>query len=171
MTISIAMATYNGERCIRQRPESFAAQSLLPDELVMCDDCSTDNTLAIIENFAQSAKFKIQLQRNERQLGVTRNFEKALWFCEGDLICLRDQDDVWFPEKLQSVRNVFISNPTVQVVINDAEIADGQLNPSGATQLQYQKSRPQRRNLCNRLLYNNYKRVERFHTPDADHSC
>jgi glycosyltransferase involved in cell wall biosynthesis len=134
MTISIALATYNGERYIREQLDSFAAQTLLPDELVICDDCSGDNTLAVIENFAQSAEFKIRFHRNERQLGFARNFEKALSLCDGDLIFLSDQDDVWFPEKLQIVRNVFVSYPRVQVVINDTELADAQLNPSGMTQ-------------------------------------
>jgi glycosyltransferase involved in cell wall biosynthesis len=135
MTISIAMATYNGERYIREQLDSFATQTLPPDEVVICDDCSRDNTLAVVEKFAQSAKFNIRFARNERQLGFTRNFEKALSLCDGDLIFLSDQDDVWFPEKIEIVRNTFVSYPSVQVVINDVEIADGQLKSSGATLL------------------------------------
>jgi glycosyltransferase involved in cell wall biosynthesis len=134
MNISIAMATYNGERYIREQLDSFAAQTLLPDELVICDDCSGDDTLAIVEDFAESAKFRVHFVRNERKLGYTLNFEKALSLCGGDLIFLSDQDDVWFPEKLQIIRDVFRSHPAVEVVINDIEIADAQLKPSGVTQ-------------------------------------
>ncbi|WP_363347170.1 glycosyltransferase family 2 protein [Methylocystis echinoides] len=135
MKLSIAMATYNGAQYIEEQFKSFSAQTLLPDELVVCDDCSTDSTLDIIEALARGAAFKVRVHRNEKRLGYARNFEKALSLCENDLIFLSDQDDVWFPEKLKLVRDAFVSHPEIEVVINDAEVADAQLHPSGATML------------------------------------
>ena len=130
-TISIAMATYNGARFVREQLDSFAAQTRLPDELVVRDDASSDATAAIVEAFAASAPFPVRLTQNARNLGLTKNFEAAIEDCSGDLIFLSDQDDVWFPEKLATVEAVFAAHPEAMVVINDAENTDENLHPSG----------------------------------------
>ena len=130
-TISIAMATYNGARYVREQLDSFAAQTRLPDELVVRDDGSSDETTAIVEAFAAEAPFPVRLTQNARNLGLTKNFEAAIEDCSGDLIFLSDQDDVWFPEKLATVEAVFAAHPEAMVVINDAENTDENLHPSG----------------------------------------
>src|SRR5215207_2518174 len=99
--ISIALCTYNGEQYLQQQLDSFVAQSRPPDELVVCDDRSTDRTVPIVEDFAKRAPFRVELVINETNLGSTRNFEKAIGLCTGDIIFLADQDDVWLPEKLR----------------------------------------------------------------------
>ena len=76
--VSIAMATYNGERFIREQLDSFAAQSRLPDQLVMCDDGPTDRTVAIAEEFAASAPFAVTVRRNPGRLGYSDNFSRAI---------------------------------------------------------------------------------------------
>ena len=86
MKISIAMATYNGGKYLREQLDSFLAQTRLPDELVITDDCSTDDTLAIIETFAATAPFEVRWERNEQNLGYTGNFNKALMKAAGDLV-------------------------------------------------------------------------------------
>lgn len=134
-TISIAMATYNGARYLPEQLASFSAQTRLPDELVICDDGSTDETVAVIEQFSRDAPFAVRLFRNDTNLGFVRNFEKALTLCNGELIFLSDQDDVWFADKLQTVEAIFEAHPAIQVVINDQEITDAELNPSGVTKL------------------------------------
>lgn len=132
--ISIAMATYNGAKYIQEQLDSFVAQTRQPDELVITDDCSTDNTLEIIQCFAASVQFEVICVQNERNLGYTGNFNRALMKATGDLVFLSDQDDVWFPEKIQRVAQVAeISNALV--IMNDAALTDAKLNNTGLTKL------------------------------------
>ena len=99
-TVSIAMATYNGERYIAEQLASFAAQTQPPLELVVGDDGSTDRTVAMIEDFARTAPFPVHLHCNPRNLGFADNFLTAASRCLGDWIAFSDQDDVWSPDKL-----------------------------------------------------------------------
>lgn len=128
MRISIALCTYNGARYIEEQLRSLAAQTRLPDELVVCDDCSTDGTLAVVSSFAAHAPFPILYSRNESQLGVTKNFERAIGRCSGDVIFLCDQDDIWMPQKIETILQPFVSHPGVGLVFSDAIVTDSQLN-------------------------------------------
>lgn len=133
MKISVAMCTYNGARYLLEQLESIAAQTRPPDELVVCDDHSADATGDIVASFAASAAFMVRLYVNDRNLGSTKNFERAIRLCEGDLIALADQDDVWFPEKLARLEDAFLRQPGVGLVFTDAEVVDEQLRPVGYT--------------------------------------
>jgi len=134
MKISIAMGTYNGGSYLREQLASFLVQTTLPDELVVCDDGSSDETIKILKDFSQEAKFEVHIHQNRKNLGFSNNFSKVLALCRGDIIFLSDQDDVWFPEKIESVVQVFNANKKALVVINDAEITDAYLHPTGLTQ-------------------------------------
>lgn len=107
MRISIAMATYNGGRFLQEQLDSFLAQSRLPDELIVTDDGSTDDTVKILRRFAKAAPFKVRVERNPKQLGAHRNFERALSLCTGDIVLLSDQDDIWYAEKIETVVDAF----------------------------------------------------------------
>jgi hypothetical protein len=131
--LSIAMATYNGARHIEAQLNSFVDQTRRPDELVITDDGSTDRTLAIAEEFARQAPFDVHIHRNSERLGYTRNFERALSLCTGDLISISDQDDVWYPEKLAIVMERFATDPGAQVVVNDQDITGEDLAQTGST--------------------------------------
>lgn len=135
MRISIALATYNGARNIKEQLESYAAQSIIPDELIVCDDGSTDETVEIISDFREMAPFEIILINNENNLGHVQNFAKAISLCTGDVVFLSDQDDKWFPSKIESIVRVFHQNPKCWIVIHDGELTDGQLGPSGQTKM------------------------------------
>lgn len=80
--ISVALCTYNGEQFLSEQLESLKCQTKLPDELIVCDDGSTDSTVALVEKFSQNAPFKVRVFINQQTLGVTKNFEKALTYCE-----------------------------------------------------------------------------------------
>lgn len=134
-TISVAMATYNGARFLSEQLRSLAGQELLPTELVVTDDGSTDGTPDLIEAFGASAPFQVRVHRNAERLGVLRNFEKALSLCSGDIIFLSDQDDVWLPAKIRTVVGAFEAQPDALVVLNDKIITDENLVPSGSTML------------------------------------
>ncbi|MBI1293210.1 glycosyltransferase [bacterium] len=135
MKISIAMAVYNGAQFIEQQLKSFTEQTLIPDELVITDDGSTDGTLDIVHTFAQHAPFKIRVELNEKNLGYARNFSRAVSLCSGDIIFLSDQDDEWLPRKIETVVGKLQDNPWAQVVVNDMIICDENLLPSKFTQL------------------------------------
>jgi glycosyltransferase involved in cell wall biosynthesis len=132
-SLSVAMCTYNGAAYLRQQLDSIAAQTRPPDELVLCDDRSTDETVRIVEEFAAAAPFPVRLYVNERNLGVAHNFEKAVGLCEGELIALADQDDVWLPFKLARIAAEFELHPRVGLVFSDAELVDERLRPLGTT--------------------------------------
>ncbi|OOZ44783.1 glycosyltransferase [Solemya velum gill symbiont] len=136
MRISIAMATYNGAQHLHEQLDSIIRQTRAPDELVICDDGSTDETKKILDSFRQHAPFSVQLHSNKYNLGHARNFEKALSLCNGDIIFLSDQDDVWFPDKLASVVECFNNHPGVDLVINDAFYTDKKSVQTGTTVLQ-----------------------------------
>ena len=122
--LSVAMCTYNGARFLAEQLESMAAQTRLPDELVVCDDCSTDGSVEILKSFARHSPFAVRLEINENNLGSTKNFEKAIGTCQGEVIALADQDDIWYSNKLERIAAVFADRASVGVVFSDAEIVD-----------------------------------------------
>lgn len=131
--VSIAMATYNGGPFVEEQLRSFAAQTRPPDELVVCDDGSTDGTPELIENAAAAMPFQTRVVRNQSRLGYSANFEKAVSLCSGDVVFLSDQDDSWFPEKIDYVLRELQSAKAALVTVNDQIIADGELRPIGKT--------------------------------------
>ena len=127
------MATCDGERFLDAQLESIAAQSLPPDELVVSDDASSDATFERAKDFAARAGFEVRLQRNPARLGITRNFERAIAACTGDVILLADQDDVWLPEKVETLCGVLAREPGTGAVFCDGEVVDASLSPQGTT--------------------------------------
>jgi glycosyltransferase involved in cell wall biosynthesis len=128
---SVALCTYNGSRFLRDQLESIANQTRRPDELVVCDDGSMDSTAQIVADFARQVPFPIRWQTNATPMGSTKNFEKAISLCDGDIINLSDQDDVWLPDRLQATESAFQSDTAAGAFFSDAEIVDDSLNPLG----------------------------------------
>jgi glycosyltransferase involved in cell wall biosynthesis len=124
MRISIAMCTYNGQQFLQRQLDSFAAQTSPPQELVVCDDGSTDDTLAIVDRFAERVKFPVRIYKNSQNLGAAKNFEQAISLCSGDLIALSDQDDQWYPGKLAEFQHFFEKFPEAVVAFSDADLID-----------------------------------------------
>lgn len=132
---SIAMATFNGGRHVLEQLRSFVAQTRLPDELVVCDDASTDDTARLVTEFARSAPFPVRLFVNEKNLGFTQNFAKAMSHCSGDLVFLSDQDDVWFDNKIEVMVHLFDRSPDCWIAVHDGQITDEDLNPTTVSKL------------------------------------
>lgn len=135
MKLSIAMATYNGAGYLQAQLDSFRAQTRQPDELVVCDDGSSDATLDMLHAFQQQAGFPVAIHSNPATLGYVRNFERALSLCSGDIIFLSDQDDAWFDGKLAAMSTLLESEAGLQVLVADMVLTDGQLRPTRYTQL------------------------------------
>lgn len=123
--ISVAMATYNGERFLQEQLDSLAQQTLLPFELVACDDGSTDSTLDILRRFQALAPFPVRIYRNKTRLGSGFNFLAALGRCIGDLVAFCDQDDIWKEHKL-SVCVEIMRDPGVSLVSHSAGVFSSQ---------------------------------------------
>lgn len=135
MKISIAMATYNGEKYLPEQLQSFIDQTRQPDELIITDDCSTDKTIEILKNFSLSAPFDVILSHNTKNIGYAGNFNAALMQTTGEIVFLSDQDDVWFPRKIAYIENLAKTNPQKLIIMNDAALTDGQLNEVGLTKM------------------------------------
>lgn len=130
-SLSVALCTYQGERYLQEQLDSIAGQTRQPDELVICDDRSTDGTAEILERFQSHVRFPVKLHVNEKRLGSTKNFEKAIVLCEGDIIFLGDQDDVWHPEKLSALSAVFTASPNIGAAFSDGDLVNERLVPVG----------------------------------------
>lgn len=122
------MCTYNGFQYLREQLRSIASQTRLPDELVICDDGSTDDTVVLLAAFAAGASFPVRVVSNSEKLGPAKNFEKAVRLCQGDIIILADQDDVWKPQKLDRLVNALEQHPDAAYAFSDAET----INETGA---------------------------------------
>jgi glycosyltransferase involved in cell wall biosynthesis len=142
--ISVAMCTYNGGRYLETQLESIATQSRLPCELVVCDDCSTDDTLAILKHFQAKAPFPVHVIQNGLRLGSTRNFDQAIGLARGEFIALCDQDDRWLPAKLERLSEALLENPFLGGVFSDANLIDGDGRPLGSRLFERHKFTPQK---------------------------
>lgn len=133
MKISVALACWRGTAHLTEQLNSLAGQTRLPDEVVAVDDASGDDTAALLRTFAETAPFEMRVIENPSNLGYAHNFARALEETTGDLVFLCDQDDAWFPEKLERMAGWASANPDKQIFACDAELADGALTPSGVT--------------------------------------
>lgn len=140
-TFSVALATYNGERHLQEQLDSLAAQTLLPAELVVGDDGSTDKTIEIIERFAATAPFPVHIEQNTENLGYGENFMQVASRCTSDWITFCDQDDVWLENKLARVDRIVRKNRDVGVVVHEITVVDGNLNPVGTHGMRIRFSR------------------------------
>lgn len=122
MKTSVAMCTYNGEKYIKAQLESILNQTIAIDEIIICDDGSSDNTIEIIAKFQAENPNKISLYRNPVNLGSNKNFEKAISICTGDYIFLSDQDDVWKTNKAEKIIQRFIENQSIEAVFSDGDL-------------------------------------------------
>lgn len=126
MTISVAMATYNGERFLNEQLHSIENQKLLPDEMVICDDGSTDDTEKIVRTFADRSRMSVHYRRNEKNLGYARNFFQAIGMTRGEIIFLSDQDDLWAPEKTAHMAKILRQHPEILVLASSFSLIDEQ---------------------------------------------
>lgn len=120
--ISVCIATYNGEKYIREQVESILPQLHDGDEIVISDDHSTDNTLQVIASMASPL---IHVYQNNGEKGYTPNFENALRHAKGDYIFLSDQDDVWASNK---VKVCMEQMKKYSLVVSDADVTDADGN-------------------------------------------
>lgn len=122
MKTSVALCTFNGEKFLKEQLDSILSQQLPVDEIVICDDCSTDQTRQILQSYENLHPELFRIFQNEENLGYVRNFEKALTLCTGDIIFLCDQDDVWHAHKTARMLEYFSQHPFVEVASHDLDL-------------------------------------------------
>lgn len=147
--VSVAMATYNGEKFIKEQLESILCNLRKNDEIVISDDGSKDSTREIAESLNDS---RIRIIDGPCK-GVIKNFENAIVHCEGDIIFLSDQDDIWDKNKLVSVLKCFERHPECTCVVHDARVVDDKMNVIIDSFFHYRHSRA---GLLNNLYRNSY---------------
>lgn len=131
--VSVALCTYNGEKYLLEQLNSIAKQTIKPDEIIICDDLSNDHTINIINEFKKNVDFEVSLHINKQTLGSTKNFEKAITLCSGEIIFLADQDDIWLEGKIEKILETFSNNSSITMVFTDALLVDSNLQNLGRT--------------------------------------
>ena len=117
LTCSVVIATYNGGEYILEQLESIANQTRIPDEIVVSDDCSTDNTFELVQSFAQSNKtINFIYKRNSSNIGFTKNFMRAIALSKADVIFFCDQDDIWNSKKIEYMMDCFEINNNIEAL-------------------------------------------------------
>ena len=148
--ISVCMATYNGQKYIKEQIDSILSQLSEDDELVISDDHSSDATAEIVKSYNDK---RIKFFYNQLKKGVTHNFENALQKSRGDILFLADQDDVWLPGKLSKLVN-FMQQGGFDVVECNCALVDENLN---VTKEQYYcKEFPQKKSVLGNFIVNSW---------------
>lgn len=126
MKISVLISTYNGEKFIQKQLESIVNQTRIPDEVVILDDCSSDNTNRIISSFIEQHKNCNWIyDRNEKNKGWKKNFIEGITVTSGDIVFFCDQDDVWYSDKIEAYEKLFDTNPLINVLTSKEEYWNG----------------------------------------------
>ena len=141
--VSVAIAAYNGADFIAAQLDSIMSQTLPPDEIIICDDSRDDATLDIVTS--EQAKYPgvIKYQHNERRLGVSKNFERAISLATGEIIFLSDQDDVWLPEKIRKLATLIRNAPCPAGAFCNSTLTDANLKSPGCTHWQDRAFHPE----------------------------
>lgn len=130
-SVSVAMATCNGGAWIDAQLASLVGQTRQPDELVVCDDASDDSTLERVRAFAETAPFPVRIEPRSERIGATANFEQAIALCQGDIVFLADQDDVWLRDKISDLASILDAQPRTGAVFCNGTVIDADDQPLG----------------------------------------
>jgi glycosyltransferase involved in cell wall biosynthesis len=133
MKVSIALCTFNGEQYISDQLNSILNQSYPADEIIVCDDGSTDGTIRILEVFNSKFPRKIAIYRNSVNKGTIRNFERAISLSTGELIFLSDQDDIWYPDKIKKMVSFFSEKSSTLLLFSNGDLIDQNGVATGST--------------------------------------
>lgn len=116
MKVSVVITSYNYDKYIKDAIESILNQSYFDFELVIIDDCSTDNSVKIIKQFEDE---RIKFIQNEENLGLKSSMQKAISYCSGEWIAFLESDDLWLPDTLEKRLACAEKYPQVGIIFND----------------------------------------------------
>jgi len=129
--ISVAVATYNGEKYLAAQLQSIASQTILASEVVIFDDASEGDIQKLVKRVPFRAQTETFTYRQASNVGVISNLESAVRATSGEYIVLSDQDDIWYPHKLEAIANAFEQDPGIGLVFSDADLVDADLQTLG----------------------------------------
>lgn len=147
--VSVAIATYNGEKYIKQQLDSILVNLKENDEIIISDDVSTDRTIEIIKSYNDN-RIKII---NGPKMGVKQNFENAIKNCDGEFIFLADQDDIWMSDKINIILKVF-KDKKCDLVLHDAIVFNSDTNE--VIYDSFFNYRKTKKGIINNIIKNNY---------------
>lgn len=153
--VSIVMATYNGEKYLRQQLNSILEQTCQHFELIVVDDASTDETLSILNEYAASDD-RIHVYPAENNLGLVANFERGLRLAKGEFIALSDQDDIFRKDKIEQLMNALKAHPDRDLAVSDLSLIDEEGNEIARSMRRYQRLKPRQGKPFRRLLRSNF---------------
>lgn len=123
--ISVVLSSYNGEKFITEQLASILNQTVKPDEVIICDDCSKDNTAGIVRSFIADNKLSgWHFVQNKENIGYCLNFYNGIQKAKGDIIFLSDQDDIWEKEKVSTMLSVMENNPDIYSLASRYSVID-----------------------------------------------
>jgi glycosyltransferase involved in cell wall biosynthesis len=122
MKVSVAFIVFNGGHYLRTQLDSIIAQTQPVDEIIVCDDASSDMTKEILEKYKMNHPNLFYIQYNQQNIGATKNIQKAVQACTGNIILLADQDDYWEPNKVATLINWFNQNPNMNGVFTNGNL-------------------------------------------------
>jgi len=131
ISISVAICTYNGSQFIEQQIKSILDQTITPNEIVLGDDGSVDDTIDVVKKVLSKSNVAYTIIENRKNMGVFANFQNVIMHCKGDYIFTSDQDDVWLPNKIELIIDCFINNPKSVMVFSNGYVTDKDLNIIG----------------------------------------
>lgn len=118
--ISVALASYNGVKYIKEQLDSLRSQTLQPDEVIITDDCSTDGAYEFCEKYIQENNLtNWKVFKNEKNLGPGKNFRCAISKCSGEYIFTCDQDDIWLSDKIEAMINIMKAKPNIKLLVSN----------------------------------------------------
>ena len=126
MKLSVAFIVYNGSNYMEQQLDSILNQTVKVDEIVVCEDNSTDNTNEILEKYNKANPGLFKILHNSQNLGSNKNAEKAIQHCNGDIVFLSDHDDEWLPNKVERTLQYFEQNPQINGVFSNGYLMNAQ---------------------------------------------
>ena len=130
MNVSVAMTTCNGAAYLNRQLDSLRTQLRPADEVIVCDDASSDGTWEMLEHYRDHhPDFPMRLRRNRENIGFQRNFRQAVTLCGGDILFFCDQDDIWDSRKIHEMCRLFDENPQIQALATSFSMIDAEDHP------------------------------------------
>ena len=122
MNVSVVVASYNGEKYIKQQLDSIILQLDNKDEVIVSDDGSTDRTMHLLKEY--EGNYSSITILNGPQKGLASNFENAILHASNEIVMICDQDDYWYPNRIHLIKQKFIEHPEINVILNNADYID-----------------------------------------------
>lgn len=140
MKISVALATANRPDFLEQQLNSLLNQTRQPDQIIVSDNQPSNETLNVIDLYKTKFRGNIEYIQNPYDVGCAKNFEIGLNYCSGNLIFLCDDDDIWFPQKIETMVEYFSNDPNIMVAFNNVEFYLQGQGPVGITKFEQYRS-------------------------------